>query len=142
MIFKYLEEEILGPHYLALGEAIKFGHTFNHEYLLELMAKVADEISSFFEFSQCLKRVEPPVTNDEKNTMMEKQISLKVTFYLFKSSMFHHLEEEERFWPAVFKKYGEKAHDSSISKIVSHGLQLKGKVTMIIEIHHFYYYYH
>jgi len=57
---------------------------------------------------------------------------LKADYATFKTFMFIHLEEEEKFWPSVFLKYGKPEAEKARSKIISEELSKKGQTAIAV----------
>lgn len=104
-----MEETIVGPHFKALGEQPTFGDTKTHKELLDLMDVITKDTNVL---AAAAAKVElegighskvTPATDQAVSAALE---ALRNSWTTFKDYMWIHLCEEEKAWPAIYKKVG------------------------------------
>jgi hemerythrin superfamily protein len=118
------EENISFPFWIKLEgiESPKKQYQ-DHEALLKHLSEIkalSEEILSMVSINVLL----PPQST--ASLIAKKCDELKALWDSSMQHMFEHLAEEEKFWPAIYEKHGEKITKQDEANIVSAGLKAKG----------------
>lgn len=120
------EEQIVGPYFKAKGEPSPvWGDTKSHKELLEIMEDVVKHCNKLSQAAVMLET--PRCTEGDKATVRAAHASLLTLWATFKEYTWTHLAEEERVWPAIYARHGEKAQKEVLNKILSTDMARKGK---------------
>lgn len=118
------EETIVGPYWIALGEKIEFGVTYNHEIILSRMESTSKLALAM---DDAVKALGATPTSEQVAAAVAAFNALKLAFLEVQSMLFVHLGEEETFWPSIFMKHTKKEAKAMVDKIISHELKQTGK---------------
>ena len=105
------EDLAVGSHYKSLGVDIEFGNDHNHTELVEMMNNIEAQSKSLYDATK---------VQADSNTLLKLQGQLQNLMTSFKEYMFCHLDEEDKFWPSVFEKYGLEEHEKCMKKVFAH----------------------
>lgn len=119
------EENIVGPFYKNLGEdTTDWGKSADHKGIIDLMSNVDGEAKELFQL------IEISIKNGnscDESLLRRRHVALKGHWAAFKLYIFHHLVEEELFWPQIYKKHGTKLADKVLGLIHAEDRKLRGE---------------
>lgn len=111
------EEEVVGPYFAKLGESVDFGKAHTHKELVEGMDAFLADVTA----AKSLVGDKAPA-----DALRAAEAGLRAKWVVLHAVVLVHLEEEEQFWPAVYRKHDPKHADAVVNLILKRDFALKG----------------
>lgn len=125
-----IEEQIMFPYYRDLGAEFPSKQASDHVTLMDMMAQVENDAHTVVKLvDDAGKSISSGDGHDPTTAVQTVQQSaqdLVRQIHALNTEFLAHLEEEERYWPPVIKRYGPEILKAMEEKIIGQGLKTGG----------------